>query len=309
MSKPFKAIGKVFKKVMKSTVGKIIIGALMIGAIVLTAGAAIPALGAAMGMAGGIGGTLASIGITGTLGSVLSGAIGMGAIGAVTSGAIGGLTGQSIFKSATKGFLVGAATGGVLGGAGALSAAGGGIFGGGTAAARQRGSRNNAALGSALTGVPVRTGAASSRMEQRRWRYNAIAAPSQAAKLSPVCALALAVRTARHGNTAAAGWQWPAWHACPEPCHRWRPDAVWLRFRQGGRGRGKEEAAGSSMRLTDRLELWGTRICIATESPWSPPAKSHGTTMPRSISGEGMDSGTAPAVHGQPACRPAIPDR
>jgi hypothetical protein len=130
MSNPFKSVAKVFKKVIKSTVGKIVIGALMIGAIVLTAGAAIPALGAALGMSGGIAATL---GLSGTLGSIVAGAVSMGAVGAVVGGLGGLASGKGFFKGATGGFLMGAATGGLLGGIGVLGP--GGLFGGAGAAA------------------------------------------------------------------------------------------------------------------------------------------------------------------------------
>lgn len=116
MSGVFKAIGKVFKKVVK-VVKKVAIPALMIGAIVLTGGAALGVLPAMGTMLGGIG-------ISGTLASVLGGAISMGAVGAVTGGLGAAASGKSIWKGAQTGFLVGAATGGVMGGLGAVSANG-----------------------------------------------------------------------------------------------------------------------------------------------------------------------------------------
>jgi hypothetical protein len=103
MSNPFKAVGKVFKKITKSTIGKIVIGALMVGAVVLTAGAALGALPA-------IGSVLGSVGISGTMASVLGGAISMGAVGAVAGGIGGMASGKGFFKGATTGFLAGAAT-------------------------------------------------------------------------------------------------------------------------------------------------------------------------------------------------------
>lgn len=134
MSNPFKSIGKVFKKVVKSTVGKIIIGALMVGAVVLTAGAALGALPA-------IGSVLGSVGISGTMASVLGGAISMGAVGAVTGGLGAALSGKSIFSGAAGGFLMGAATGGILGGVGAIGP--NGVFG----------SMGQGASGGAVTGT------------------------------------------------------------------------------------------------------------------------------------------------------------
>jgi hypothetical protein len=109
---------------MHSTVGKVIIGALMVGAIVLTGGAALGALPAMSAMLG-------SVGISGAMASVLGGAISMGAVGAVTGGLGGLATGGGVFKGATKGFLVGAATGGVMGGVGAMGMGADGVFGAG----------------------------------------------------------------------------------------------------------------------------------------------------------------------------------
>lgn len=120
MSNPFKAVGKVFKKVVK-VAKKIAIPALMIGAVVLTGGAALGALPA-------LGTILGSVGISGTLASVLGGAISMGAVGALSGGLIGAATGGGLLKGATKGFLMGAATGGVMGGVGAIGA--NGVLGG-----------------------------------------------------------------------------------------------------------------------------------------------------------------------------------
>lgn len=113
MSNPFKAIGKVFKSVVK-VVKKVALPALMIGAVVLTGGAALGALPA-------LGTILGSVGISGTLASVLGGAISMGAVGAVGGFITGGM------KGAKMGFLGGALTGGVLGGVGVIGA--NGVFG------------------------------------------------------------------------------------------------------------------------------------------------------------------------------------
>lgn len=150
MSKVFKKIGKVFKKVAKSTVGKIVIGALMVGAVVLTAGAAIPAVGSALGMgAGGIAGTL---GLSGTLGAVVSGAVSAGALGAVTGGIMGAATGKGFFKGATGGFLMGAATGGLLGGISPGMMGPAGIFGNGFSAAGAGAAAPGAGSQAAATG-------------------------------------------------------------------------------------------------------------------------------------------------------------
>lgn len=118
MSGVFKGIGKIFKGVVK-VVKKVAIPALMIGAVVLTGGAAIGALPSLGTMLGGLG---LSAGVS----SALAGAISSGAVGAV----VGGLTGG--WKGAKKGFLGGAITGGVMGAAGMMGP--NGLIGGGKAA-------------------------------------------------------------------------------------------------------------------------------------------------------------------------------
>lgn len=119
MSGVLQGIGKVFGKVLK-VAKKVAIPALMVGAVVLTGGAALGVLPALGTMVGGLG---LSAGLT----SVLTGAISTGAIGAVGGFLTGGM------KGATKGFLLGAATGGVLGGLGVIGP--NGMLGGGQAAA------------------------------------------------------------------------------------------------------------------------------------------------------------------------------
>lgn len=150
MSNPFKAIGKVFKSVVK-VVKKVALPALMIGAVVLTGGAALGVLPA-------VGSVLGSIGISGTLASVLGGAITAGATGALLGGATSALSGGSFWKGATSGFLGGAVTGGLLGGLGVVGP--NGIFGSmghGAAAAGQAAATgainvNSAATASAVNG-------------------------------------------------------------------------------------------------------------------------------------------------------------
>jgi len=114
MSGIVRGIGKVFKGVVK-VVKKVALPALMIGAVVLTGGAALgvlPALGTMVG----------SLGLSAGLSTVLTGAISTGAIGAVGGFLTGGM------KGAKKGFLMGALTGGALGAAGAIGP--NGILGG-----------------------------------------------------------------------------------------------------------------------------------------------------------------------------------
>lgn len=119
MSGVLKSIGKVFKKVTSSTVGKIVLGALAVAAVVVTGGAA---LGLIPGITG-LGGLAASLGASPLLAGVLS-AAGTGA----TIGAIGGLiSGKGILKGATTGLLVGAAAGGIGAALGGIGGAAGGI--------------------------------------------------------------------------------------------------------------------------------------------------------------------------------------
>lgn len=128
MSGIVKALKKGFISPISAIIGgktgkvirKIATGALMVGAVVMTGGAALgvlPSMGAMVG----------SLGLGATLTSALSGAISTGAVGAVTGLLGGGL------KGAEKGFWMGAATGGVLGGIGVLGP--NGLLGGGKAAA------------------------------------------------------------------------------------------------------------------------------------------------------------------------------
>lgn len=128
MSGILKTIKKAFISPISAVIGgktgklirKVALGAVMVGAVVMTGGAALGVLPSLGTMVGGLG---LSAGLT----SALTGAISTGAVGAVT-GALGGG-----FKGATKGFLLGAATGGVLGGIGVLGP--NGLIGGGKAAA------------------------------------------------------------------------------------------------------------------------------------------------------------------------------
>ncbi len=116
MSGVFRAIGKVFKGIVK-VVKKVALPALMIGAVVLTGGAALGALPA-------LGTILGSIGISGGLAAALGGAISAGAIGAGVGGLTAAVTGGNILKGATRGFVGGAITGGLMGAAGLVSANG-----------------------------------------------------------------------------------------------------------------------------------------------------------------------------------------
>lgn len=113
MSNPFKAIGKAFKAVVK-VVKKVAVPALIIGAVVLTGGAALGALPA-------IGSVLGSIGITGTMASVLGGAISSAAVGAGVGGLTAAISGKDVWSGIKGGALTGAITGGIAGGLGMIS--------------------------------------------------------------------------------------------------------------------------------------------------------------------------------------------
>jgi hypothetical protein len=154
-----KAINKVFISPLGSIIGgkvgkiikKVAIGAIAVGAVVLTGGAALGILPSLGTMVGGLG---LSAGLT----SVLTGAISTGAVGAVTGLVTGG------FKGMTKGLLMGAATGGIMGGLGILGP--NGLIGGGKAAASALGSGTGIAPSAApsfmsMTSADVVTGGAS----------------------------------------------------------------------------------------------------------------------------------------------------
>lgn len=143
MCNPFKAVKKIFKKVVKHL--KVIVP------VVLAAAAIYFTVGAAAGVAGSASGWLQStLGLSGTLGSVISNGVIQAGYGAILGAGAAALTGSDISKGALFGAGAGAITGGItgfaapstLGAAGAsglsgsapssLSAtAGGGLSGGG----------------------------------------------------------------------------------------------------------------------------------------------------------------------------------
>lgn len=117
MSGVLKAVGKVFKKVVK-VVKKVALPALAIGAVVLTGGAA-------LGVLPSIGALGSSLGLSAGLTSVLSSAASAATVGAVGSA----LTGGNIVKGATAGFVTGGLVGGIgqaMSKAGSVAAGGGG---------------------------------------------------------------------------------------------------------------------------------------------------------------------------------------
>ncbi|MEO1169905.1 MAG: hypothetical protein AAFW97_14465 [Pseudomonadota bacterium] len=99
MSSPFKAVGKVFRKVVK-TAKKVALPALAIGAAVVTGGAALGVLGPA-----GLGSLGISVGLQGVISTVGTGAL-IGGAGAL-------LTGKNVIKGATLGGVIGGVTGGL----------------------------------------------------------------------------------------------------------------------------------------------------------------------------------------------------
>lgn len=125
----FDSIGKVFKKVTNSTVGKVVGGALGIGALVFTGGAALGLGGIfAGGFGGAVTGLTGALGLTGAAGSIITGAITQAGYGALLGGALGAVTGGDPLEAAAGGALVGAATGGVSGGLGLPTDPLGGVF-------------------------------------------------------------------------------------------------------------------------------------------------------------------------------------
>lgn len=146
MSGVLKALGKVFispiSAVIGGKVGKIIrkvaIGAIAVGAVVLTGGAALgvlPSLGTVVG----------GLGLSAGLSAALTGAISSGAVGAVGGLLTGG------FKGMEKGLLMGAATGGVLGGIGVLGP--NGLIGGGKVASTLASSTGSGAISTGATSL------------------------------------------------------------------------------------------------------------------------------------------------------------
>lgn len=129
MSNPFRAIGKAFKSIGK-IVKKIAVPALVIGAAVLTGGAAL-----------GLG--LPSLaGVAGKLGlSAIVPALTTAGHGAIAGGLVGLVTGKNVLKSATAGFV----TGGVLGGIGQIANAAGAAGKAGSALANVSGAPSTAA--------------------------------------------------------------------------------------------------------------------------------------------------------------------
>lgn len=108
MSGALKSVGKVFKKVAK-VVKKVAVPALIVGAVVLTGGAALGALPA-------LGTTLGGLGLSTTMTGVLTGAISGAGYGALAGGAVAAISGRNVWKGAMAGGVTGAVTGGVLGG-------------------------------------------------------------------------------------------------------------------------------------------------------------------------------------------------
>jgi hypothetical protein len=101
------SVGKVFKKVVKAAI-KIAPYAIMVGAVVLTGGAALGALPAVGSVIGGLG---LSAGVT----AALTTAVTTAAIGTAVGAGTAALSGGNILKGASQGALAGAVSGGILG--------------------------------------------------------------------------------------------------------------------------------------------------------------------------------------------------
>lgn len=156
MSGVVKAIGKVFKAVVK-VVKKIAPIVLAAGAILFTAGAALPSLGltsifgvsTAGGFGGAIGGLVAHVGLTGTIGNIVAGAVTYAGFGAAAGGLVSAITGKNVMKGMAQGALVGGIAGGAMGALGISTLAS-------TAAAASP----TAAAGAGIPGVGTTGGAA-----------------------------------------------------------------------------------------------------------------------------------------------------
>lgn len=107
MCSPFKAIKKVFKKVVKN--------AKFIVPVVLAAAAIYFTAGAAAGGTAGISGLVGRLGLGSTLSSVLTGAVTQAGIGAALGAGTAALAGGDIGKGALLGGAAGAVTGGITG--------------------------------------------------------------------------------------------------------------------------------------------------------------------------------------------------
>lgn len=188
MSGIIKAVGRVFKKIVK-VVKKIAIPALAIGAIVLTGGAALGVLPAVGSVIGGLG---LSAGVT----AALTGAVTMAGIG----GGIGLVTGG--WEGMKKGALIGAATGGLMGATGlAFGAAAGGAGAAGTA-----GTLAMDAGTAALTGTgTAAAGAATTAATSGAGLLGGFTLPAAASVAAPVANVAVGTTVAAGGGLLSKG--------------------------------------------------------------------------------------------------------
>ncbi len=115
MCSPFRAIGKVFKKVLKA-IRKVAPIALAIGAVVFTVGGAMGVGSMAGGWGGAVGKLTSTLGLNSTLGNIVTGAITQAGYGAALGGGLSAMTGGDFATGAERGALVGGVTGGVTGG-------------------------------------------------------------------------------------------------------------------------------------------------------------------------------------------------
>ena len=114
----FSSVKKFFKKVTKSTIGKIIAAVFLIAAVVFTAGAALGVAAMAGGWGAAAAGVTSSLGLTGTAAGIMTGALTSAGYGAAIGGGMAAITGGDILEGAAGGALTGAVTGGALGGLG-----------------------------------------------------------------------------------------------------------------------------------------------------------------------------------------------
>jgi hypothetical protein len=206
----FRKVSKVFRKVTSSKIGKVIGGALAIGAIVFTGGAALGLAPMAGGWGAAMGSLAGTLGLTGTLGSVLTGAFTMAGYGAALGG-IGSLAmGGDFFQGAAGGALIGGATGGLMGGMGFATDPLAGAFGdaGAASGATPATPATSSVTGaSAATNAPtVSGGALSSPMTGPQFASAGAAAPVSTAGTPFTTAAGAAPAAPTGGLFGTGGW-------------------------------------------------------------------------------------------------------
>lgn len=120
MSSVVKGVSKVFRAVTSSPLA-IVGGALALGAVLVTGGAALGLAPMALGAGGATGAVAGTSAVSSTLGSIFTSAATQGAIGALVGGGVSAATGGDVAKGALVGAGVGALTGGVTGAIGSTA--------------------------------------------------------------------------------------------------------------------------------------------------------------------------------------------